>query len=118
MRNTFISLLAATSMIGFSAMANTGTAKTTTTKTTTESERPIGMGQTTPMDNKMAQNIRDELSKDSTLSSKAKNVRVNAADGEVTVSGMVATQAERDKVESVARRVAGDKRVILDVTIE
>ena len=118
MKKTFISLLAATSMIGFSAMANPGTSKSTTTKTTTESERPIGMGQTSAVDNKMAQNIRDELSRDTTLSSKAKNVRVNAANDEVTVSGMVATQAERDKVESVARRVAGQKRVVLDVTVE
>jgi len=112
-----IALVAGT--MGFAAAANTGTKAGTTTPDKLTDTRPIGLGSTaSPADNKMAQNIRDELKKDATLSNRAQNLRVNAAGGEVMVSGMVESQAERDKVEAVARRVAGDNRVVLDVSVE
>src|SRR5690606_7068011 len=51
--------------------------------------------------------IRQELIKEDLLSTEAKNVRIVSTDGKVTLRGPVADAAEKERVESVARRIVG-----------
>lgn len=85
-------------------------AGTGSSKSTTSMESPTS-------DARMAQEVRDSLSKDASLSSKAKSLRVSSANGNVTVTGTVASEAEKSRVESMARSAAGEK-VIMDVAVE
>jgi osmotically-inducible protein OsmY len=50
--------------------------------------------------------IRQQIMADNTLTSKAKGVSVSTDDGTVTLKGEVASTAEREKVISIARKVA------------
>lgn len=51
--------------------------------------------------------IRGKLADHDDLSAKAKNVRIDTANGKVTLRGPVETTDEKSKVESCAREVAG-----------
>lgn len=109
--------LAMACVLAFATSA--GAAGSKTDKQQTTENRPIGMGsEASPADNKMAQQIRDELKRDTTLSTQAQNVSVSAAEGEIRITGVVSNESERNKVESVARRVAGDNRVLLDIAVQ
>lgn len=80
---------------------------------------PIGMGsEATPATNTVAQKIREEIKRDTTLSSQAQSLKVSADKDSVIVSGTVATEAERDKVEAVARQYAGANKVTMDVVVQ
>lgn len=70
-------------------------------------------------DAKMAQDVRETLQKDQSLSSQARNLRVSSSNGAVTVSGTVGSEVERSKVEAIARQVAGSQdKVVMDVAVE
>ncbi len=70
-------------------------------------------------DSRLAQQVRETLSRDSTLSSSAKNLKVSSNNGSVFVSGSVASEQERAKVESLASQAAGgDSKVTIDVAVE
>ncbi|MGE4133556.1 MAG: BON domain-containing protein [Bdellovibrionales bacterium] len=59
----------------------------------------------------LAQEIREEISKMPSLSTEAQKVSVTAQNGEIQLSGVVKSEAEKNEIENVARRVAGFKRV-------
>jgi len=58
-------------------------------------------------DAEITDRIRDKIAAHDELSAKAKKVRVNTSNGKVTLSGPVESAAEKSKVESCAREVAG-----------
>jgi hyperosmotically inducible periplasmic protein len=51
--------------------------------------------------------IRREILKTEGLSTNADNVKIITADGMVTLRGVVASEAERETVRSIAQRIAG-----------
>jgi len=59
----------------------------------------------------LTQSIRKAIVADDDLSMNAKNVKVITRDGVVTLRGPVSSQAERARVELIARREAGTARV-------
>lgn len=72
----------------------------------------------TPMDQKenrtdlnLTQDIRRALMADGSLSFTAKNVKIIAQNGKVTLRGPVNTAQERATIEAAARKVAGATRV-------
>ncbi len=103
--------VSATSSIALAAGTGAkGSAATTTTTSTDTASTPTS-------DARMAQQVRDALAKETALSSQAKTLRVSSNNGSVTVSGTVANEQERSKVESVARQAAGEQ-VTMDVAVE
>lgn len=55
----------------------------------------------------LTQKIRQAVTDDTTLSTTAKNVKIISRDGKVLLMGPVASDAERQRVETVATQVAG-----------
>jgi hyperosmotically inducible periplasmic protein len=62
-------------------------------------------------DVKLTQRIRRAITKDHSLSTMAKNVKVVSIDGEVTLRGPVKTAKERARIASKARAIAGVNKV-------
>lgn len=56
--------------------------------------------------------VRTVLKNDTALSNSAKNIQVSVNEGKVTLSGVVISDAEKNKVESMIRQVNGVKTVI------
>lgn len=94
-----------------SLAADKGSGSTATHQGTSATEA------TATSDARLAQKVRDALSKETTLSTDAKSLRVSSNNGEVTVSGTVSSEQERSKVESVAKQAAGEK-VTLDIAVQ
>ena len=63
-------------------------------------------------DLKITQSIRRALMKDGELSTTAKNIKVIAADGQVTLRGPVKTAQEKTKVAQLARSAAGGAQIV------
>lgn len=63
------------------------------------------------------QKIRQALVKDGELSSNAKNIKIVSANGKITLRGVVNSQQEKQKIESIANKFKGQKQVenLLDV---
>ena len=68
-------------------------------------------------DRELAQKIRRSITKDKTLSTYAKNIKVIARDGTVTLKGPVRTQAEKALVTAKAAELAGEGKVVDEVSI-
>jgi hyperosmotically inducible periplasmic protein len=64
-------------------------------------------------DSKITKLVRSELHKDTVAS----GIKVKTRDGVVQLSGIVATQADREKAEQDARGVAGVSDVKNDLTV-
>ena len=62
-------------------------------------------------DLKITQAIRQALMKDRELSTTAKNIKVIAANGQVTLRGPVKTAQEKAKVDQIARSAAGGAQI-------
>ncbi|HLG50219.1 MAG TPA: BON domain-containing protein [Chloroflexota bacterium] len=62
-----------------------------------------------------AQMVRDALAYDERLN--AANLVVRVADGIVTLSGVVFSEAERQEAEEVARQVPGVARVVNEILV-
>lgn len=62
-------------------------------------------------DMKLTQQIRKAVMADGSLSFTAKNVKIIAVDGKVTLRGPVKTDAERQSIVNAARNVAGANNV-------
>ncbi|MEO5626082.1 MAG: BON domain-containing protein [Dokdonella sp.] len=75
-------------------------------KTTTPTDQPNNSA-----DVKFAADVRSAIYKDKTLSMKAHNVKLVAANGVVTLRGPVASADEKAKVEQIVSSVAGVTRV-------
>jgi osmotically-inducible protein OsmY len=74
--------------------------------TTTPTDQPNNSA-----DVKFAADVRSAIYKDKTLSTKAHNVKLVAANGVVTLRGPVASAAEKAKIETIVSSVAGVARV-------
>ena len=55
---------------------------------------------------------------DTSMSINAQNVKIITQDGTVTLRGPVKTQAEKDRIEEIARNVAGVKNVESQLEVE
>jgi osmotically-inducible protein OsmY len=66
-----------------------------------------GSSKTASPDHQLVQKIQDAIKSDETLSRSAHKVQVTAREGKVTLSGMVASQAERNAVVSKVKDMAG-----------
>lgn len=57
----------------------------------------------------LALQVREAIAADSSL--RGHNITVNAANGEITLLGVVSTRAQRERAAEVARGVGGVRRV-------
>jgi len=64
-----------------------------------------------PADLKTTQAIRQALMKDGELSTTAKNIKVNTANGQVTLRGPVKTEQEKAKIDQIAKSAAGGAQI-------
>ena len=62
-------------------------------------------------DRTISQNIRKAVTADDSLSTNGKNVKIITVDGVVTLRGPVKSEAEKTKIESKAKQIAGVKNV-------
>ncbi|BDU76967.1 BON domain-containing protein [Mesoterricola sediminis] len=69
-------------------------------------------------DTALARQIRKELKETKGLSAKARALKVAAKGGQVTLRGTVATAEEKDQVEAIARRLAGEGKVTSEVKVK
>jgi osmotically-inducible protein OsmY len=72
----------------------------------------------TPMDQgnneqdlKVTQQIRRQVVSDDNLSTKAHNVKIITNNGVVTLRGPVESEAEKERIASVAKKIAGEGKV-------
>jgi hyperosmotically inducible periplasmic protein len=65
----------------------------------------------TPEDLKITADIRRAIMKDDSLSMTAKNIKIIAANAEVTLRGPVNTAEEKTKIGELAKSVAGNPKV-------
>jgi hyperosmotically inducible periplasmic protein len=59
----------------------------------------------------LTQKIRQAVVKDGSLSMNAKNVKIIARDGKITLQGPVESQQEKDAIATKAREIAGKDNV-------
>jgi hyperosmotically inducible periplasmic protein len=59
----------------------------------------------------LTQKIRQVVIKDGSLSMNAKNVKIIARDGKITLQGPVDSQQEKDTIATKARQIAGKDKV-------
>jgi osmotically-inducible protein OsmY len=69
-------------------------------------------------DVELTRKIREELMKQETLSVAAKNVKVVTKDGITHLSGSVKTPEEKDLIESIAKRHAGEANVQSHIQVQ
>lgn len=69
-------------------------------------------------DVELTRNIRRALTDDSTLSMNAHNVKIITAAGNVTLRGPVNSDAERRKVEAIAKQAAGGRPVVNELEVD
>ena len=62
-------------------------------------------------DRELARKIRREITGDKQLSTTAKNIKIIAADGKVTLRGPVKTAEEKSQIASIAEKVQGASSV-------
>jgi osmotically-inducible protein OsmY len=68
-------------------------------------------------DRGLAQSIRKKIIADKGLSTYAHNVKIVAINGQVTLNGVVRSDDEKMKVESLAEGVAGKRNVVNDLKV-
>jgi len=59
----------------------------------------------------LVRKIRREITNDKTMSTYARNVKVITRDGMATLRGPVKSEQEKQAIEAIAKRVAGDGKV-------
>jgi osmotically-inducible protein OsmY len=69
------------------------------------------------LDIKTTQEIRKQVVDQDQFSSNAKNVKVITRDGWVVLKGPVKTMNEKNRIESIAKRVAGSAKVTSVITV-
>ena len=62
-------------------------------------------------DRELARKIRREITKNNQLSTTAKNIKIIAAEGKVTLRGPVKTAEEKNQIASIAEKVQGASSV-------
>lgn len=68
-------------------------------------------------DTTMTTEIKTQLAKDEGVHSLTR-IGVRTEDDQVRLTGTVADEAERQRVETIARRLAGDNRVVSELQVE
>jgi osmotically-inducible protein OsmY len=63
------------------------------------------------IDLELTRKIRRELTQNREMSSYAKNIKIISRDGTVTLRGPVKSQDERQRIDSIAKKIAGDSKV-------
>ena len=71
-----------------------------------------GPSKTATADHQLVQKIQNAIKSDEKLSDRAHKIQVKAREGKVTLSSVVASQAERDAVLSKAKALAGQGNVV------
>jgi len=71
----------------------------------------------TPADRKMSARIRKAVTKDKGLSHTARNIKIITRDGMVTLKGPVKSEEEKQAVEQLALKVAGEGKVTNELTV-
>ena len=71
----------------------------------------------TQTDRELTQHIRQAIIKDKSLSSYAHNVKIISQNGTVTLKGPVRSDDEKRAIEAKADEVAGNGKVINDLTV-
>jgi len=62
-------------------------------------------------DLELARKIRQEVTDNKTMSTYAKNVKIITRDGQATLRGPVNSTEEKQAIEMIAKRLAGDSKV-------
>jgi hyperosmotically inducible protein len=73
--------------------------------------RTSGDQSNSPKDVQITATIRRAIVKDHSLSATAKNVKIIAADGTVTLRGPVQNEAEKTKIAELAQSAAGNAKI-------
>ncbi len=68
-------------------------------------------------DRDLARRVRRAITSDKSLSTYARNVKIIAQDGKVTLRGPVRSQEEKQSIEAKAAQVAGDGNVTSEIQI-
>lgn len=68
-------------------------------------------------DLELTRNIRREITKDKSMSTYARNVKIITRDGTVTLRGPVKSDAEKQAIEMIAKKLAGDSKVDSQIEI-
>ena len=68
-------------------------------------------------DVEIARQIRKNLVQNSTLSTAAKNIKVIAVEGNVSLKGSVNTQLEKNEIERIAKSVTGVNTVTNELSV-
>ena len=71
----------------------------------------------TPSDRELTQSVRKAIMQDKSLSTYAHNVKVVAQDGQVTLSGPVRSDDEKQAIVAKAAEVAGKNNVVDQLTV-
>ena len=110
-------LLAVTVLSAFSLAALAGNEKVNPDNTATNERDRSGESKTSgdqsnsSADLKTTQAIRQALMKDGELSTTAKNIKIIAANGHVTLRGPVKTAQEKAKIDQLAKLAAGGAQI-------
>jgi len=70
-----------------------------------------------PSDRQLTQQIRRALVKDKSLSTNARNVKIVAENGVVTLKGPVNSESEKQTVEAKAAEIAGSDKVASEIQV-
>lgn len=116
-----LSAVILTSGIGIYAQTTPSGAKPDNTKVNKQ-DRSAGaptadQGKNNKSDVKLAAEVRKAIRNDKSLSTYAKNVKVIAQGGQITLKGPVRTEEEKQAVVSAAKSAAGGANVTDDITI-
>ncbi len=118
-------LLAFTSIAALSFAAGAAEEKKPAADNTGKNERDRsgetktpGDQSNSPEDLKITQAIRQAVVKDKALTMTAKNVKIITAGGEVTLRGPVNSAEEKMKIETHAKAVAGDAKVVNQLEVK
>src|SRR5436190_3840356 len=118
MRTLLLVCCAGVAVIGCSRTDRTPAASSNSPDNSAVNQRDANASTKTPIDQKENQadvnltaKIRQQVLAEKELSVNARNAKIIAADGKVTLRGPVNSAAERDALDRIARAVAGDTNV-------
>jgi hyperosmotically inducible periplasmic protein len=105
-------------MLGACSKSDKTSSSTSPSDNQMASKGPTASDQpTNEADTKVAQDVRQALTSDSSLSTAAQNVTVVASNGTVTLRGNVKDSSEKQKVADKAMQVAGVSNVDNQLTV-
>lgn len=69
-------------------------------------------------DTELTRRVREQIVADEKLSMNAKNIKIIAQNGKITLKGPVDSATERNKVEAIAKKVSGAKSIVNQTEVE